>query len=123
MEPPDRDLEDRKVIWDVMQNFWMDTDPAMLLPQVVEVCAASKYSIDELELIYWNEVRPAVAFNLWMIPAPEWAGFEIGWLTERILKKHRFGKPLPWKWLHRDAEAWWSRLRAAIIARRDELDA
>jgi hypothetical protein len=120
MEPPDLDIDDRQAIWDFMQNFWMDTDPGILLPRVAEVCAASKYSLVELEAIYWNEVRPAVSFNLFMLPAPEWAGFEITWLTNRILKKHRFGKRLPIKWLDPYANNWWKKLAVAIISERNK---
>ena len=32
MRPPGEDIEDRAPVWDYMQNFWMDTDPAILLP-------------------------------------------------------------------------------------------
>jgi hypothetical protein len=111
---PAQDIEDRKPIWDFMQNFWMDTDPQILLPGVVKVCAASKYTMAELEAIYWNEVRPAVSFNLWMLPAPEWAGFKIDWLVDRILKRHRYGTRLPVKWLHLEANRWWRRLEGEI---------
>lgn len=43
MDPPAQDVEDRKPIWDFMQNFWMDTDPAILLPRVAEVCEIKVY--------------------------------------------------------------------------------
>ena len=119
MVPPEEDIEDRRPIWDLMQNFWMDTDPAILLAHVAQVCADSKYTVSELESIYWNEVRPAVSFNLFMLPAPEWAGFEIKWLTDRILKKHRFDKKLPFKWLHPYTNRWWEKLRIAISATRN----
>jgi hypothetical protein len=115
---PAEDTEDRSPLWDYMQNFWMDTDPGILLPEVSRVCAESKYSLDELEAIYWNEVRPAVKFNMFMLPAPEWAGFELGWLKERVLKKQRYGKPLPWKWLHPYSDSWWRKLRAGIVSLR-----
>jgi len=114
MLPPNNDLDDRKKIWDFMQNFWMDTDPTILLPKVIEVCAKSKYSIDELEAIYWNEVRPAVSFNLLLFPAPEWAGFEIEWLSKRIIQKNRFGKRLPIKLIHAYSNFWWKRLQNGI---------
>jgi hypothetical protein len=114
MDPPAQDVEDRKPIWDFMQNFWMDTDPEILLPRVAEVCARSKYTMAELEAIYWNEVRPAVSFNMWMLPAPEWAGFEINWLVERILRKHRYGSRLPIRWLHPYADGWWQKLHRRI---------
>ncbi len=112
MVEPWRDLEDRSKVWDEMQHFWMDTDPNFLLERIAQVCASSKYSEDELEQIFWNEVRPAVGFNLWLYPAPEWSGFEIEWLKERVLKKNR--KKLPKKWVHRYSNSWWMKLRMEI---------
>ncbi|HSX61884.1 MAG TPA: hypothetical protein VLF18_16965 [Tahibacter sp.] len=117
MKPPADDLDARSRIWDQMQYFWMDTDPACLLPQIARVCAESAYSIEELEAIFWNEVRPAVAFNL-LSAAPEWRGFEIQSLQRRILAKHRYGRPLPWRRLHADARKDWESLRAAVAALR-----
>lgn len=118
MVHPSEDLEDRSRIWDYMQNFWMDTDPEILLPEVARICAESKYSLEELEAIYWNEVRPAVKFNLFMFPAPEWAGFELEWLKKRILEKQRYGKPLPWKCLSPYANSWWQKLKIAVLNQR-----
>ncbi len=100
----------------------MDTDPTILLAEVARVCAESKYTIAELEAIYWNEVRPAVSFNLLMLPAPEWAGFEIEWLKARVLRKSRFGKRLPLKWLHPYATRWWRQLHTAIVGYRASSD-
>jgi hypothetical protein len=50
--------------------------------------------------------------NLMLLPAPEWAGFDMDWLSKRILERHRFGKRLPLKWLDPYANAWWWKLRA-----------
>lgn len=36
---PSEDIEDRSLIWDYMQNFWMHTDPLILLPEVARVSA------------------------------------------------------------------------------------
>lgn len=118
MDHPSDDLEHRALLWDQLQMFWMDTDPAVLLGSIADACAESKYSLAEIERIFWNEVRPAVAFNLAMLPAPEWAGFELEWLTARVLKKHRFGRRLPWKFLHPYSASWWRRLRVEIECRR-----
>ncbi len=123
MKHPGEDIEERSIVWDYMQNFWMDTDPGILLPEVARVCAESKYSLAELEAIFWNEVRPAVSFNMAMLPAPEWAGFELEWLKTRVLKKQRFGRPLPRKWLHPYSGSWWRKLQQAIVARRSNLGA
>ncbi len=118
MLPPDEDLKDRQPIWDYLQYFWMDTDPEVLFPPIVDVCAASKYSLEELEQIFWNEIEPAVGFNLWDI-AGEWAGFEIDWLSARILEKNRFGRPLPFRHLRPQASSWWRRLKGAVSAKRE----
>ena len=115
MVEPSEDVEDRAKVWDELQFFWMDTDPGFLLGRIAGVCTASKYSLDELEQIYWNEVRPAVSFNLLLIPAPEWSGFEIEWLKGRVLRKSRFGRRLPWKCLYRHSNFWWLRLRGEVV--------
>lgn len=118
MQPPAEDLEDRALIWNSMQEFWMDTDPVVSFPGIVHICAESKYTLEELEAIFWNEIRPAVAFNLLMLPAPEWAGFEIEWLKKQVLLKSRFGKTLPYKWLRPVSAYWWRKLRAGIVQHR-----
>ncbi|HST45622.1 MAG TPA: hypothetical protein VLK29_10420 [Luteimonas sp.] len=118
MKPPAEDTAAREPIWDAMQDFWMDTDPEFALADIARTCARSGYSIDELRAIYWNEVRPAVSFNMAMMPAPEWAGFELEWLKRRILKTSRFGKPLPREWLHPYCAGWWQRLAAEVGRRR-----
>lgn len=120
MRPPHEDIQDRAPVWDHLQNFWMDTDPSIFLADVARACAESKYSLDELEAIFWNEVRPAVSFNMGALPVPEWAGFEIEWLKERVLRKSRFGKPLPCKWLHPYPASWWRKLSAGIVQHRND---
>ena len=110
---PEQDQSDRRPIWDQLQIFWMDTDPNIFLSGAAQVCAQSKYSLPEIERIFWNEVRPAVQFNL-MSLAGEWTGFEIEWLSQRILKTSHFGRRLPIKYLHLYSWFWWKRLRAGI---------
>jgi hypothetical protein len=104
-----------------MQMFWMDTDPAFEITPAAKTCASSKYSIEELKLIFMNEVRPAVQFNLYAGPVPEWTGFELEWLTQRILKKHRFGKSLPLRLLNPYSYGWWYKLENAITKERSKL--
>ena len=99
--------------------FWMDTDPALFLDVAARVCAESKYTLAELEAIWWNEVRPAVTFNLdGLDPAPEWTGFELGWLERRILDTHRFGKSLPMRALRPEDAKWWALIAQAVVAAR-----
>lgn len=113
-KPPADDIDDRFPLWDQLQYFWMDTDPEPLLPDIARTCAGSKYSVAEIEAIYWNEVRPAVAFNLCANPAPEWAGFTRESLIGRVLAKHRYGRPLRWRWLHREDRVWCERLTGMV---------
>ena len=91
----------------------MDTDPTLDLEAAAKICAQSKYSLSEIEQIFWNEVRPAVRFNLFSV-AGEWAGFELEWLAQRILKTNRFGKKLPIKYFRPQSAYWWRRLAAEI---------
>jgi len=114
MNHPKNDLVDRMPIWGAMQTFWMDTDPGYFLKNIAELCAKSKYSIEELQLIYWNEVRPAVSFNMRAGAAPQWAGFDTNFLTDRILKKHKYGKRLPTPYFHQYSNLWWKKLKIEI---------
>ena len=102
--------------------IFMDTDPALLLPDMAQQCAASPYSIDELEAILFNEVLPACRINMFDFPAPEWAGFDLDWLTRRILDKHRFGRRKPWV-LRGYTRGWWIRLKPLIEQARRGLGA
>ena len=96
----------------------MDTDPNLYFDEIVSVCASSKYSIEELEKIFWNEIEPAVAVNLWDV-AGEWRGYELEGLTALVLKKHRYGKCLPIRQFRPYATGWWNRLREAVVAYRN----
>jgi hypothetical protein len=113
MFPPEKDELDRRPVWDALQTFWMDSDANLDLTRVAELCANSKYSLADVEEIYWNEVRPAVRFNLVSL-AGEWAGFDIDWLAQRIIDGHCYGKRLPRKYLHPHSSLWWHRLSSEI---------
>jgi len=119
MLAPEEDQTDRCPIWDELQVFWMDTDPGIFLESAARICAQSKYSLSEIEQIFWNEVRPALRFNLRSI-AGEWSGFETGWLSQRILSTNRFGRRLPIKYLHPSESSWWRKLRDEIERVRNE---
>ena len=113
MQPPEQDIESRTPVWDCMQNLYMDTDVTLSYEYIAKVCGNSKYSIDELEDILFQEVLPALKFNLFHLPAPEWAGFETQWVVARILKKHKFGKSRPWI-LRRYTTSHWKALTPLI---------
>lgn len=95
MKPPEEDLADRFPIWDELHMLYMDTDVTLFYDNIVASCQASKYSVEEIEEILYQEVLPAVGFNMYMLPAPEWRGFEAAWLRKQVLEKHRFGKRRP----------------------------
>lgn len=72
--------------------LWMDTSGFM--SSIVDVSSNSKYSLKEIEVIYWNEVYPVVRWNMWCLPIPDWEGYNIDWLSEKIIKRQDFKKPL-----------------------------
>ena len=113
MLPPEQDQADRRPLWDALQMCWMDTDPELFLKSAAATCARSKYSLEEIEQIYWNEVWTTVHTNLWS-PVGEWAGFELDGLAKLILERNRFGRALPLRILHPDATQWWEKLAAEI---------
>jgi hypothetical protein len=113
MLPPERDLQDRTPVWDCLQLLFMDTDVTLAYDHIVQVCAGSKYSTDEIEDILYNEVMPSIRFNMMILPAPEWAGFNVEWLKKRILKKHRFGRSRP-VWFRRYTARHWNHIRPCI---------
>ena len=116
MEPPENDIDDRTPVWDALQMLFMDTDVALSYDHIVDTCTSSKYSVEEIEAILFNEVMPAVRINMLALPAPEWCGFETEWLRKRILQKHRFGKRRP-LWFRRYTNSHWRRLRPRIAER------
>lgn len=113
MQSPENDINDRTPVWDALQMLFMDTDVTLSYDYIVDVCGSSKYSADDIEAILFNEVMPAVRFNMLMLPAPEWCGFETEWLKKRVLKKHRFGKRRP-LWFRLYTNSHWKTLRPRV---------
>lgn len=113
MNNPENDIEDRTPIWECMQDLFMDTEVTLSYGSIANTCNGSKYSIEDLEKILFNEVLPALKFNMFHMPAPEWAGFETAWLVKRILEKHRYGKRKPWR-LRGYTRTHWDKLKPLI---------
>ncbi|UGQ48711.1 DUF7079 family protein [Massilia endophytica] len=88
MRSAEDDVENRRPVWEALSDMFLDTDVSLFREARVEKLAASPYSIGELESILVNEVYPVCAGNLLSI-AGEWAGFDEGWLQERILRRSR----------------------------------
>ncbi|GAB2877740.1 hypothetical protein ACCI51_08445 [Microbulbifer echini] len=118
MKTPEKDIEDRLKVWDAMQMLYMDTDPDYEINYIAKVCTSSKYTIQDLKSILFQEVLPACRFNLIMQPAPEWAGFEINWLKKRVLSKHRFGKRRPIL-LRKYTSDLWEKIETNILQQRE----
>ena len=120
MLAPDLDIARRRPIWDCFQMFWMDTDVSLMLPNAIKCAAASDYSLDELHYIYSVEVRDAVKWNFLKNPiAPEWAGYDLDWLSKKIIKifKKQVEKgKYPKSYRHEDI--WWETISAGIKAAR-----
>lgn len=114
MRPPEQDIAARQPVWDQLQMLFMDSEPD--LDAIAAACAASPYSVPDLEEVLFLEVLPACGANVGD-PCAEWRGFALGWLTRRILESHRFGRGRPWR-LRRYTTSWWRRLRPKIEARR-----
>jgi len=118
MLPPEQDVEDRAPIWDSFQWIYQDTDPKIYYKEMIEACVPSKYSILDLEQILLNEVLPALKFNMFDL-AGDWQGYELQWLVNRILQKHRFGKRKPLL-LRRYTQYHWRSVKKAIETERGE---
>ena len=119
MKPPEEDIDDRTPVWDCLQDLFMDTDVTLSYDYISKICGESKYNIEELEKILFQEVLPALKFNMFDLPAPEWAGFQTEWVVERVLKKHRFGKRKPWV-LRRYTNGHWKTLIPLIEAEKQK---
>jgi hypothetical protein len=121
MKEPEADIDNRTPIWDVLQELFMDTDVMLAYQHIATVCSQSKYTIEELHDILFQEVLPALRGNLYALPAPEWRGFETACLVERILKKHQFGKSKPWIGRKYIQQQWKILLPLILLSRAESL--
>ena len=112
MQAPDKDLENRKPIWFTFQWLFCDIDPVDYYNQIIKVCSASGYKIEELEEILFNEVLPALRANLTGV-AGVWTGFDDDWLIERVLERHRFNKRRP-QFFRKYTQTHWDILKPRI---------
>ena len=117
MNSIETDIVDRKPIWHAMQMLFMDTHEEKELANIARICAASKYSLTELESILYDEVFPACRVNLLTLPTPAWAGVQPEALTQRIVHKQRHGRRRLW-FLRHQVDKWWWALEADIASLR-----
>ena len=119
MPPFFQDSSDRRPIWQAMQMLFMDTHEERELMNIARICAASKYTLSELEAILYDEVFPACRRNLLILPAPGWGRIRPNELAERIRKKHRHGRPRLLLFRHQ-VNRWWCCLEAEIARLRSQ---
>lgn len=86
MNPPPKvpDAARRLPVWQALADLYLDTKlDALSLQQIAGVLAGSGYTWPEIQAINYDEVAPALWFNVQDI-AGEWAGWDEKWLLERI---------------------------------------
>lgn len=77
------DLEQRKPVWMVFSEFWLDMElDSTDLHRIASILADPPFSLDELESIYLFEVAPVVYLNTFVV-AGVWAGFDGDWLSRK----------------------------------------
>ncbi|MFC3700011.1 hypothetical protein ACFOND_00040 [Reinekea marina] len=119
-------LNKRKPVWVALSDLFLDTDVTRYYENIVRVCVESDYSPEEIRLILFDEVAPAVSKNLLSV-AGEWSGFDKGWLIEEIIRGIRRKKPFFGflnKWtktigIKHYLKEHWSVLEPRIVALRD----
>ncbi|MBM3755300.1 MAG: hypothetical protein FJW38_15110 [Acidobacteria bacterium] len=83
----------RRAVWIALSDLFLDTDVESFHVSTAQVCAASPYSVAELERIFEEEVAPVCQSNLFQV-AGEWAGFDnealVAAIAARPPRRHRF---------------------------------
>ncbi|WP_125419511.1 DUF7079 family protein [Hymenobacter rigui] len=88
--------ERRRPVWVALADLYLDTElQEQDFQRIATVCAESGFSWAEIQLINYNEVAPALWFNVQDI-AGEWAGWDEEWLIAHIQHSYR---PATHKWL------------------------
>lgn len=76
----------RPEIWSALAEHFLDTETSQDIPTSALLLCQARLSIEEAGRVWRYEVTPAVWFNLWDI-AGEWAGWDAGWLSDRVKSK------------------------------------
>ena len=87
------ELTDRRPVWEVLSDMYLDTDVTLSRSHRVSVLVSSPYTIADIEWILKNEIHPVCCPNLVHI-AGHWEGFDVDWLQQRILHRERS----VWRW-------------------------
>jgi hypothetical protein len=73
-------LEERKSIWIVMSEFFVDNE----IDYDREVALIDQCSLSDLKQIFFREVAPVCGPNLMTPVPPVWAGFGADWVVGEI---------------------------------------
>lgn len=72
-------------VWQALDAMYLDTElQPNELRRIAEICAASEFSWLEIKQINYDEVAPALWFNLHDV-AGVWGGWDDEWLRARLL--------------------------------------
>ena len=72
---------DRAIVYGAISDLFLDTQhDEAFLEELAAIIAESPFSMDELDVIYADEVAPSLWRNL-LSTAGEWAGFDVRWLA------------------------------------------
>ena len=94
---PTEDLENRTPVWLALSEFFLDTElTEVTVAYIARICAASPYSMKELERIMFLEVYPAFVSNLFSV-AGEWAGWSEEFVRKRVLESYKPRYCLSWR--------------------------
>ncbi|TWB36243.1 hypothetical protein FBZ91_109102 [Nitrospirillum viridazoti] len=118
-------LQARRPVWNALSWMYLDTEVSEDRDWRIRVLSASPYSIDELDTIHRDEVRPVCLPNLFDV-AGVWEGFNADWLEQAIRNHKRGGENWPASLMarvHRSKAAFkeepeWMATRQGIIALR-----
>ena len=103
MKPPGADLAARRPVWQALSALYLDTDVREHYAEAARVCAASPYSLAQLQAILLDEVNPVLHSNVWQA-AGVWQAFCQDWLCTEILRRQRQPR-------------WWRRLAGREVPR------
>lgn len=80
------EIDRRLPVWEAMADLFLDTEYLGIVgaEKVAERIRPAGYSREELRLIFFDEVLPAFAFNLFDL-AGEWAGWDLKCVRARVL--------------------------------------
>lgn len=103
MTPAGTDLAARRPVWQALSTLYLDTDVRENYAEAAQLCAASPYSLAELQSILLDEVNPVLHSNVWQA-AGVWDAFCPDWLCAEILRRQRQPR-------------WWRRLAGREVPR------